>query len=136
MEGSHTIQLSRGRLPSFPSFLCVCVLFGGWGGAGGVWRDLGVYGAFWGGWFAFHLPLIFPLVRAVTPSLSLRPEVSEVPCVDAEAMFAALVGTEARTEALVSALTSKRAPLSLDTTTPPHTPHPRTTPDPPFYSLC
>lgn len=131
MEGSHTIQLSRGRLPSFPSFLCVCVLFGRVGGC--VWRDLGVYGAFWGGCFAFHLPLIFPLVRAVTPSLSLRPEVSEVPCVDAEAMFAALVGTEARTEALVSALTSKRAPLSLDTTTPPpRTPHPR----PPFYSLC
>lgn len=96
-------------------------------GVGGFMGDL------WGGWFAFHLPLIFPLVRAVTPSLSLRPEVSEVACVDAEAMFAALVGTEARTEALFSALTSKRAPLSLDTTTPRTRPP---TPDSPFIHFA
>lgn len=83
----------------------------------------------WGRWFAFHLPLIFPLVRAVTLSLSLRPEVSEVLRVDAEAMLAALVGTEARTEALVSALTSKRAPLSLNATPAPSS-------RPPSYSLC
>lgn len=39
MEGSHTIQLSRGCLPSFPSFF-VSVLFGGegvWRARGGLW---------------------------------------------------------------------------------------------------
>lgn len=101
----------------------MCFVWGrwGWGGVRG-----GGYGDFRGGvlvgrWFAFHLPLIFPLVCAVTPSLSLRPGVSEVLRVEARAMFAALVGTEARTEALVSALTSKRAPLSRSTR-PPHPP--------------